>query len=156
VQLRCQHAQLIVIDEISMLHPRHFELLDELLKLCKGCREPMGGVQIICTGDFCQLPPVLTSMNGITQFCKATNTNTSITSSSNTSNSSNVNTSSSSKQLKYCFQSVVWKDLFKIENCSLLSEIFRQKDDPNFAQLLEDLRYGELHMEILPNIQCII
>ena len=52
-------AQVLVIDEISMLDGR---LLDKLDSLARNVRsrpaEPFGGIQLILAGDFFQLPPV--------------------------------------------------------------------------------------------------
>jgi len=51
--------RLLIIDEVSMMSQKIFEIIDEL------CREitkrrflPFGGIQVIFTGDFYQLPPV--------------------------------------------------------------------------------------------------
>lgn len=49
----------IVIDEISMLSPIVFEKGSEILKMIKRNDKPFGGTQIICIGDFHQLPYVL-------------------------------------------------------------------------------------------------
>ena len=56
---RWRHAELLVIDEISMLSDRNLQCLDELGRLCRGRDElPFGGLQLILAGDFFQLPPV--------------------------------------------------------------------------------------------------
>ncbi len=50
---------LIVIDEVSMIGKKIFELLDFVLKKGTGeLNKPFGGKQIMLTGDFLQLPPV--------------------------------------------------------------------------------------------------
>lgn len=56
---RYKSVKVLILDEISMLHRRQFELLDKLLRYMKG--EPFlsfGGVQLVLSGDFLQLPPV--------------------------------------------------------------------------------------------------
>jgi ATP-dependent exoDNAse (exonuclease V) alpha subunit len=51
-------AQIIIIDEISMLHDYRFDMVDEVLRFVKGSDKPFGGIQVIVVGDFFQLPPV--------------------------------------------------------------------------------------------------
>ncbi len=53
----CQ-TDTIIIDEISMVENLHFERLNAILKAGRSNSDPFGGVQVIVTGDFCQLPPV--------------------------------------------------------------------------------------------------
>lgn len=51
----------LIIDEISMMSDELFEKLDELGRLLRWKPElPFGGLQIICLGDFYQLPPINT------------------------------------------------------------------------------------------------
>lgn len=50
----------IVIDEISMMRRDQFELIDAVLSHIRQDSRSFGGVQIIATGDFLQLPPVIT------------------------------------------------------------------------------------------------
>lgn len=51
-------ADVLVIDEISMLHDFRLDMVDEVLRIVRGSLEPFGGVQVILCGDFFQLPPV--------------------------------------------------------------------------------------------------
>lgn len=51
-------ADVLIIDEISMMSDEIFEKLDALAKLLRWNEKPFGGVQIVCLGDFFQLPPV--------------------------------------------------------------------------------------------------
>jgi ATP-dependent DNA helicase PIF1 len=51
-------ADVLVIDEISMLHDYRLDMVDEVLRFVRDNREPFGGVQVILCGDFFQLPPV--------------------------------------------------------------------------------------------------
>ena len=55
---RFKTTNVLIIDEISMLHTFQFDLLDEICRAFKGKLEPFGGIQIVCSGDFFQLPPV--------------------------------------------------------------------------------------------------
>ncbi|CAJ2505131.1 Uu.00g125250.m01.CDS01 [Anthostomella pinea] len=62
VHKRFTETDVLVIDEISMVENLHFERLNEVLKEARlRPHQPtraFGGLQIIVTGDFCQLPPV--------------------------------------------------------------------------------------------------
>lgn len=58
VRKRLQDTDVLVIDEISMMENHHFERLNRIMQSARGCDKAFGGVQMIVTGDFCQLPPV--------------------------------------------------------------------------------------------------
>ncbi len=51
-------AQILIIDEISMLDAQVLDCLNTLLKHFRGNGEAFGGLQVILCGDFFQLPPV--------------------------------------------------------------------------------------------------
>lgn len=51
-------THVLIIDEVSMVENHLFERLNRVMKDARGNERPFGGVQIIVTGDFCQLPPV--------------------------------------------------------------------------------------------------
>lgn len=62
---RWRNAQVLVLDEVSMIDGVFFEALDAIGREVRGCRsKPFGGIQIILTGDFFQLPPVSLSSCG--------------------------------------------------------------------------------------------
>jgi hypothetical protein len=51
-------ADVLVIDEISMLHDFRLDMVDEVLRTVRDNAAPFGGVQVVLCGDFFQLPPV--------------------------------------------------------------------------------------------------
>lgn len=53
-----ERVQVLIIDEISMLHGRQLGLVNQVLKYFKGSQQPFGGIQVVVAGDFFQLPPV--------------------------------------------------------------------------------------------------
>lgn len=55
---RIKKAQVLIIDEISMLPGRVFNYLDYHFRTIRGNDTPFGGIQMIVVGDFLQLPPV--------------------------------------------------------------------------------------------------
>lgn len=61
-----QGVEAVVIDEVSMLRRDQLELIDKVLRGLRDNDEPFGGIQMVCVGDFCQLPPVVTPMDGST------------------------------------------------------------------------------------------
>jgi len=48
----------LIIDEISMLEPDLFDKLDLLARKLRKIDKPFGGIQMVLSGDFLQLPPV--------------------------------------------------------------------------------------------------
>lgn len=55
---RMQKTHVLIIDEISMLHKKQFDLINQILQEVRNNLLPFGGVQVIVAGDFFQLPPV--------------------------------------------------------------------------------------------------
>lgn len=55
---RYNAADILVIDEISMLHGRRLDMVNEACKLLRKDDAPFGGLQVILVGDLFQLPPV--------------------------------------------------------------------------------------------------
>jgi ATP-dependent DNA helicase PIF1 len=63
-------VKILVIDEVSMLSLKIFELLEELARTIRKDPRPFGGIQVVFTGDFYQLPPVGTAGDPETErFC---------------------------------------------------------------------------------------
>ena len=50
---RIRSVKVLIIDEISMLHFKQFEMVDYVFKSIRNDFRPFGGVQIIVAGDFC-------------------------------------------------------------------------------------------------------
>lgn len=53
-----EKTDVLIIDEISMLHDYRLDMVDEACRLVRRKDEPFGGIQVIMSGDFYQLPPV--------------------------------------------------------------------------------------------------
>ena len=88
----------LIIDEVSMMSKRLFDILDRVGKTARNCHSrPFGGIQLIFCGDFYQLPPV-----GV-----------------NTEDPDNA---------RFCFESDSWFHTFPRENHIQLKQIFRQND----------------------------
>ena len=88
----------LIIDEVSMMSKRLFDILDIVGKTVRNCHtRPFGGIQLIFCGDFYQLPPV------------------------------GVNTEDPDNS-RFCFESESWFHTFPKENQIQLKQIFRQND----------------------------
>ena len=93
-------CSLLIIDEISMLHGTLLAKLNEIAKHIKGRPDlPFGGIQLVCTGDFFQLPPVTKRSGG------------------------------GRAEHDYCFLHPVWQELFPDGSTFELSRIFRQSEE---------------------------
>lgn len=51
-------VDILIIDEISMMSKKVFELIERLGRVIRKNELPFGGIQVIFSGDFYQLPPV--------------------------------------------------------------------------------------------------
>ena len=55
---RFDKARVLIIDEISMLEGKQLEMVERICRRFKRNDKPFGGLQVILSGDFFQLPPV--------------------------------------------------------------------------------------------------
>lgn len=53
-----EKTDVLIIDEISMLHDFRLDMIDEIARVVRKKDQPFGGIQLIMSGDFFQLPPV--------------------------------------------------------------------------------------------------
>ena len=55
---RFENARVLIIDEVSMLHASQLDMVEKVCRRFKRNNKPFGGLQIILSGDFFQLPPI--------------------------------------------------------------------------------------------------
>ncbi|CDZ97862.1 mitochondrial dna helicase [Phaffia rhodozyma] len=55
---RWMDADVLIIDEVSMIDGNLFDKLEEVARVVRGDSRVFGGLQVIITGDFYQLPPI--------------------------------------------------------------------------------------------------
>ena len=67
IEKRWKAAEILIVDEISMMSKRYFDLLNQVGQGFRGNTRPFGGLQVVFVGDFFQLPPV--SQDKRTEFC---------------------------------------------------------------------------------------
>ena len=133
VQKRLRETDVLVIDEISMVENQHFERLNQVMKEARGSKDPFGGVQIVVTGDFCQLPPVKPF-----QFCLDCGTEMKQDTSSTIYTCARHKTSFQDNE-KWAFMSRAWEECqFAHVN---LTNIHRQSDVV-FIAILQKCRLG--------------
>ncbi|GJE87830.1 ATP-dependent DNA helicase PIF1 [Phanerochaete sordida] len=58
VVTRWMDVETLIIDEISMIDGKLFDKLEYIARVVRQDDRPFGGIQLIVSGDFCQLPPV--------------------------------------------------------------------------------------------------
>ena len=64
---RWKKCDILIVDEVSMMPVRMFNILNAIGQTTRRSPKPFGGIQVIFTGDFYQLPPVCPHEE--TQFC---------------------------------------------------------------------------------------
>ncbi|MEK7541035.1 MAG: PIF1 family DEAD/DEAH box helicase [Patescibacteria group bacterium] len=68
---RLKTAEVLIVDEVSMLRPNQFDAVDKICQYFKASFAPFGGMQVVCSGDFFQLPPI--ERNGEAKFIVESN-----------------------------------------------------------------------------------
>src|SRR3989344_3497485 len=56
---RIKRAKVLVIDEVSMLGPETFSMVEAVCRAIRQNNDAFGGLQVILVGDFFQLPPIV-------------------------------------------------------------------------------------------------
>lgn len=129
---RFEKTKVLIIDEISMLSSSTLDAIDRVAKLFKRNDEPFGGLQVIFSGDFFQLPPI---EKQIRQYEEQTI----------------FMDEEEVSRVPFAFKSKAWKEC-DLYTC-YLKEQFRQ-DDNALMNLLSEIRSGEISemsLDILKN-----
>lgn len=67
---RYNATDILVIDEVSMLHGARLDMLNQTAKILRKSQAPFGGLQVVLVGDLFQLPPI-TRGPGVIDFVYA-------------------------------------------------------------------------------------
>ncbi|CAE7097421.1 unnamed protein product [Rhizoctonia solani] len=105
-------TEVLVIDEISMVSAELFDLIDNIGRQIRQNTRPFGGIQLVVSGDFFQLPPVPEERDIYT---------------------------GRKMEPQYAFETKCWNATFP--KAYKLTRVFRQANTP-FIRLLDELRYG--------------
>lgn len=73
VSKRWKNIDVLIIDEVSMMSKKVFETLDYIAKKIRRDLDPFGGIQLIFSGDFYQLPPIGDDNTDYGKFCFESN-----------------------------------------------------------------------------------
>lgn len=113
----CQ-IKVLIIDEVSMIDGNFLNKLDHIAKATRKNKRPFGGIQLIVSGDFYQLPPVSKSRpRGDMADMEM-------------------------EEAIFAFESEAWKNA--IQCTIILREVFRQRGDHVFIEMLNDMRSGKV------------
>ncbi|KAF7554070.1 hypothetical protein G7Z17_g3171 [Cylindrodendrum hubeiense] len=138
IKRRLTETEVLIIDEISMVENHHLERINACMKAVrcwknKESAPAFGGVQVIVTGDFCQLPPVKPF-----QYCIKCGLEMKLDDYETEFNCSENHGPFLEKD-KWAFQSAAWEEAnFAYVH---LKEIHRQNDE-YFIKLLQKCRLG--------------
>lgn len=104
----------VIIDEVSMVRCDMLDFIDRLLQTVKENKLPFGGVQVICFGDFFQLPPIASPLE-----------------------------KRDLREQGYASEFAFDAHVFKHFTTLSLNEVLRQAD-PIFLDILHSMRLGKL------------
>jgi len=110
-----KNLELLIIDEISMVRAPMLDAISETLKLHRDSSEPFGGVHVLACGDLFQLPPVVKDQEEEALYEKY--------------------------ESIYFFSANSFKEIVS-PSFYELTYSFRQSDDNNFYDLLNNIRLG--------------
>lgn len=108
--------EVLIIDEVSMVRAPMLDAISQTLKIHRGNDEPFGGVSVLACGDLFQLPPVVKEYEEKIIFDKY---------------------DSIYFFSAHSFQEFTQPKFFE------LTKSFRQEDDNDFYDLLNNIRLGE-------------
>lgn len=135
---RWKDTKVLVIDEISMIDGGLFDKLEEIARIINKSEAPFGGIQLVITGDFFQLPPVFKpgAVAAAAPF-------------RNEAGGFQVRGDGFLDDLetegKFSFEAQSWKSV--VTTTVELKQVFRQKDD-RFSAMLNSIRGGTVTPEI--------
>ena len=133
---RITETDVLLIDEVSMLSSDLLELLDVVAREIRKVDVAMGGMQVICVGDFFQLPPIVSDRSGMNNYGEDVDA-----------------------YRPFCFDSHIWEELGLHDNTFELSQVQRQESGSKFELFLNDMvRVGNVPLTVLRdfNRKCLI
>ncbi|KAH3680125.1 hypothetical protein WICMUC_000526 [Wickerhamomyces mucosus] len=129
-------AKVLIIDEISMIDGDLFDKLNLISKSIRRCDDPFGGIQLICCGDFFQLPPVFNQslQEELANYNEKYHLD---------HQDSLIREDEFMKtEARFCFDTDSWREV--IRSSVILNEVYRQRGDPEFIEILNEMRYGKI------------
>ncbi len=120
---RFETTKVLIIDEVSMLSPGLFNAVSEILQNIRFSPEPFGGLQVVLTGDFFQLPPVVRRQENTMEDFEA------------------EEYSRNQQAARFVWQTDTWRQLDP--TICYLSERHRHEDE-QLIRLLDEIRSGSV------------
>lgn len=143
---RWKYADVLIVDEVSMLPPDKLEKLDYVARhIRKRPDQVFGGIQVILCGDFLQLPPI--SLKATSRYYEKQNEGK-YTKDEREMGKTSLSNAPCIPEVPlpvYCFQSPTW-GLLQLR-IVILTEPHRQRRDPTLFKLLHDVRLGRISEE---------
>lgn len=121
---RIRRAKVLIIDEVSMLGPETFAIVETVCRAIRQNNDAFGGLQVILVGDFFQLPPI----------------------EKNETNNNPQTSLLETPKARFAYDSPAWKRTNPI--VCYLTEQHRQ-DDSDFLEMLSAIRnnsFAEKHL----------
>lgn len=109
-----KNTDILIIDEVSMMSVKFLKMLEYISRRIRKDERLFGGLQVVFSGDFHQLPPI-----------------------------GDKDTPPNHESHKFCFECDLWNQLFPRDNVIELTKFFRQVD-PTFTKLLMQVRKGKI------------
>ncbi|KAI3404178.2 PIF1 [Candida oxycetoniae] len=119
---RWLETKVLIIDEISMVDGALLDKLNEIAKIFRKNDAPFGGIQLVACGDFYQLPPVVKKVNAEGEL-------------------------NEDVEAFFSFECLAWKET--IQETIILKEVFRQKGDQTFIDMLNEMRDGKISVRTI-------
>ena len=130
VKKRVGLANVLIIDEISMLPPFALEMINSICQEVKDSSQPFGGMQVVLVGDFFQLPPVTKRV--VNEFSQENIFN------------------EDGKVPRFAYDSPIWQET-EFLTC-YITEQYRQ-DDTDLVSVLSKIRTNNFDGVALSHIQ---
>ncbi|MDR0955808.1 MAG: AAA family ATPase [Candidatus Nomurabacteria bacterium] len=128
-QTAIRAADVLIIDEISMLHSWQLDLIDQILRRVRESpSRPFGGLQVILSGDFFQLPPV--GSRSLQNFRQ-----------SSPGDFDGVDQIPAEPATTFAYNSTAWQNLDPV---ILYLTAQHRQDDAEFLDILNKIRAGEV------------
>lgn len=145
VAKRIGKTRVLIIDEISMLNSNTLSMVDAVCREVRQKDIPFGGLQVVCVGDFFQLPPVSRRIPNTEKHAALSRQSALIPNKEDAEQSAR-----GEHQVPFAFEGAAWQTLNPI--VCYLTEQHRQ-DDAIFTSLLSAIRGDRVHDEHLLHMQ---
>jgi len=136
ISARVKQADILVIEEISMLSAQTLSLVDSVVRSVKQNPLPFGGMQVVFVGDFFQLPPIIKQ-----EVVSQQQTGKQLTF---------MSQFTPSHSARFSYDAPVWKEM-QPKVCYLTEQ--HRQDDPAYLSVLSAIRSNVLNDSHLQELE---